>query len=249
MRDMNTIKVPGFITVRSASSRLPKKCLLPFGDDNVLEHIIHRSQYYGLEPIVCTTFDQLDDVIQVIAEKENIRFFRGNPINKLKRWLDCCDYFDIEKFHTIDADDPFFDGEQIKESYRLLNKGYDMVCPTESSSAGSASVGYSLTRDIVASACDLISENEDTEMMWYYIYKVKGLKKINLPENEQNSLKVRLTLDYEEDYWLLQTVRRILGNLALRKDINELFRRNPDLHKINWFRNEEWRQKQLDKRV
>ena len=244
---MCIMKIPGFITVRSASSRLPKKCLLPFGDGNVLEHIIRRSKYYDLEPIVCTTFDPSDDVIQDITEKEDIRCFRGNLLNKLKRWLDCCNYFHIEKFHTVDADDPFFDGEQMKKSFRLLDEGYDMVCPTESSSDGGASVGYSLTRDIVAKACRLIGENEDTEMMWNYVDKVKGLKKTSLPDNESNPPKVRLTLDYEEDYWLLQTVRRIVGNFALRKDINDLFRRNPDLHKINWFRNEEWKQIQLNK--
>tara|TARA_B100000315_G_scaffold235821_1_gene251054 strand:- start:764 stop:1495 length:732 start_codon:yes stop_codon:yes gene_type:complete len=241
--------IPSFITVRTASTRLPNKCLLPFGDDNVLEHIIRRSKFYGLQPIVCTTLDSSDDIIEDIAKKENVRFFRGSTVNKLKRWLDCCDHFQVERFHTVDADDPFFDGEDMKRSFALLNEGYDMVSPTVSSGAGGASVGYSLTRKIIAKACELIDEGEDTEMIWYYMDKVEGLKKIVLPDVDLNSLKVRLTLDYEEDYWLLQTVRRIVGNLASRKEVDELFKRNPDLYQVNWFRNGEWEQGQLVKKI
>jgi len=243
------LKIPSFITVRTSSSRLPQKCLLPFGNGNVLEHIIRRAKHYNLDVIICTSVDKSDDVIQLIAEKEDVKCFRGSMLNKLKRWRDCCDYFNIKKFHTVDADDPFFDGELIKKSFILLNKGYDMVCPTESSSAGAATVGYSMTKDIIYKACELTGENEDTEMMWYYVNKVEGLRKIILPEQEPNQIKVRLTLDYKEDYWLLQTVRRIVGNLASRKEVDDLFLRNPDLYKINWFRNEEWKKGQLAKKV
>ena len=51
----------------------------------------------------------------------------------------------------------------------------------------------------------------------------------------------------EEDYWLLESVRKIVGNLTTRQAIDELFLKNPDLHKINWFRNEEWKNRQLNK--
>lgn len=241
--------IPSFITVRTSSNRLPQKCLSPFGNGNVLEHIIRRAKHYNLDAIICTSVDKSDDTIRLIAEKEDVKCFRGSMLNKLRRWCDCCDHFNIEKFHTVDADDPFFDGELIKKSFILLNKGYDMVCPTESSSAGAATVGYSMTKDIIYKVCELTGENEDTEMMWYYVNKVEGLRKIILPEQEPNQIKVRLTLDYEEDYWLLQTVRRIVGNLASRKDVDNLFLRNPDLYKINWFRNEEWKKGQLAKKV
>ncbi len=243
------MKTPAFITVRTASTRLPQKCLLPFGSGNIIEHIIHRAKHFSLDVIVCTSIDGSDNVIQLIAEKEDVKCFRGSILNKLKRWRDCCDHFNIEKFHTVDADDPFFDGELMKKSFSLLNEGYDMVCPTKSSSAGAATVGYSLTRDIINKASELTEENEDTEMMWYYVNKVNGLRKIILPEQKTNQIRVRLTLDYTEDYWLLQTVRRIVGNLASRKDVDDLFIKNPDLYKINWFRNEEWKKGQLSKKV
>jgi len=242
------MKTPVLITVRSSSTRLPRKCFLPFGDVTVLEHIILRSLHYKLDPIVCTTEDQEDDEIVSIATKRNVKYFRGPTKNKLLRWKLCCDHFGLLDFHSVDADDPFFDGKEVKESMDLLSSGrFDMVKPTESSSSGAATVGYSLTSNIVKRACDTLDDNSDTEMIWYYIEAISNLKCVNLPEKKELITKQRLTLDYIEDYWLLESVRRMIGNLADREEVDELFIRNPDLYKINWFRNEEWKNGQVNK--
>ena len=240
----------GFITVRTNSTRLPNKCLLSFGESTVLKHIIRRAVFYDIEPIVSTSTQKEDDIIEQIASKENVRCYRGSLNNKLQRWLDCATYFGVDRFHTIDADDPFFDGNEMKSSMTILqDKGIDMVSPTQSSSAGGASVGYSLTTDLVKRACSGLDKDSDTEMMWYHLEKVSELKTMILPETRKNIAKMRLTLDYEEDYWLLDSVRRILGNLASRDEVNRLFLLNPDLHKINWFRNKEWRLAQINKKI
>jgi len=238
--------IPAFITVRTKSTRLPDKCLLPFGDGNVLEHVIRRAKHFGLEPIVCTTNDPADDRVERIAAREGAKCFRGSVVNKLKRWLDCCDAFRIKAFHTVDADDPFFDAELVKRSFALLGEGYDAVYPTESSKNGAASVGFSLTRDIVSRACALVGEGHDTEMIWHFIEKVNGMRKTALGDSA-DALRMRLTLDYEEDYWLLVTVQRIVGGNAPRPEVDALFARNPDLHRINWFRNMEWKEGQRKK--
>jgi spore coat polysaccharide biosynthesis protein SpsF len=199
---------------------------------------------------LCTSVDKSDDILEQIALNEGVKCFRGSLSNKLKRWSDCATLYNIEHFHTVDADDPFFDGDEIKRSMQLLVEGnYDMVCPTESSSAGGASVGYSLTSDIVNRASVDIPVDADTEMMWYYLEKIKDLRSDILQEDKKLPFKVRLTLDYEEDYWLLESVRRIVGNLASRQLVNQLFLSNPDMYMINWFRNEEWKSAQLLKKI
>ena len=246
----NTVKVTGFITVRTSSTRLPKKCLLPFGESTVLNHIVRRAVLYDIDPIVCTSTSKEDDVIEEIANKEGVKCYRGSLDNKLQRWLDCAIHYDVDMFHTIDADDPFFDGDEMKSSMRMLQEEkLDMVEPTETSSAGSASVGYSLTTDIVKKTCNGLDKDTDTEMMWYYIEKVPDLKTKRLPVTRENITKMRLTLDYEEDYWLIESVRKILGNLASRDEVDQLFLSNPDMYKINWFRNDEWKSRQLSKAI
>lgn len=244
------MKISALISVRSSSSRLAEKCFLSFGECSVLEHIIQRSLYYGLDPIVCTTTHDSDNAIEELATGCNVKFFRGPIKNKLLRWSQCCDYFGLNEFHSVDADDPFFDGNEIISSMKMLqNENLDMVCPTLSSSSGGASVGYSLKADIVKKACMGLDDDTDTEMMWYFIEKIPGLKNKVLPETRENISKMRLTLDYEEDYWLLESVRRILGNLASRNQVDQLFLSNPDFYKINWFRNNEWKAGQLSKKI
>ena len=57
----------------------------------------------------------------------------------------------------------------------------------------------------------------------------------------------RMTLDYWEDYVMLEAVRLIVGNLASRAEVSELLKRNTDLEKINAFRSLEWEKKQKAK--
>jgi spore coat polysaccharide biosynthesis protein SpsF len=235
----------GFITVRTSSTRLPNKCLLPLGNESVIEHVIKRCLTYSIEPIVCTTSDSSDDVIEKISNKLNVKCFRGSSINKLKRWADCAKHYKIQDFHTVDADDPFFDGDEMKTSMKQLREGnYDIVTPTFSSSSGGASVGYSLKSKVVLEATKNTNDSTDTEMIESFLEELKNLKTHNLQESAIRPSNVRLTLDYEEDYLLLKVIIQILGKNNSRDQIDNLFVTNPDLSKINWFRNVEWKAKQ-----
>ncbi|MEO1944055.1 MAG: hypothetical protein ABGY11_07120 [Candidatus Thioglobus sp.] len=241
------MKIPAFITVRSSSTRLPEKCFLPFGNGTVLEHMIQRVQHYDLEPIVCTTTSESDDAIVDLAKKCNVKFYRGPIANKLLRWSQCCEHFSLDSFHSVDADDPFFCGDEVKRSYELLQTGFDMVAPSPSSSNGGATVGYSLTADIVKRASLGMSDDLDTEMMWSYIERVSGLKKIVLKDPSNFMVKNRMTLDYHEDYVLLEAIRLMIGNLATREQVFNIIKKNPNLVKINEFRSGEWKQGQNNK--
>ena len=246
------MRIPALITVRSASSRLPDKCFLPFGTGSVIEHVVKRAAKGGLDPILCTTVESSDDRIAAIAEARGVKLFRGVVANKLRRWRDCCRAFDLEAFHTVDADDPFFDPEEMADSFALLrNGGWDMVCPSESSASGGGTVGYSLRADAVEKAVAIAGEGEDvdTEMMWWHVDKVPDLRKTTLADRRAGFPSVRLTLDYIEDYWLLASVLRMVSPGAPRADIDALFARNPDLHAVNWFRNGQWAATQATKRV
>lgn len=243
--------ITGLITVRTTSSRLKQKCLLPFGDENsVLEHVVSRCYKNGINPIVCTSTDKEDDIIEDICTKNSINFFRGHPVNKLLRWHDCSEAFKLESFHTVDADDPFFNWEEMHNSMHMLGSGYDFIAPSKYSSSGGASVGYSIKSEILLKALALVSKDTDTEMMWYLLENINDIKYTSLPNSElydKLNLQIRLTLDYEEDYWLLCSLVRILGNEASYKDVIQFLMKNPDFYKINSFRNDEWKNSQKSK--
>ena len=184
------MKIPAFITVRTGSTRLPQKCLLPFGDGNVLEHVIKRAKHFGYDPIICTTILSEDDVIKNIAKKLHCKCYRGSVDDISKRLKGACNKFGIESFFPIEADDLFF------LDYARLHHIY---------------IGD--WRDSAEGYKDCVNQ-------------------------------IRLTLDYPEDYWLLCTVLRCLGHYATENEIVDLFKRNPDLYKINWFRQKDYEENQ-----
>jgi spore coat polysaccharide biosynthesis protein SpsF (cytidylyltransferase family) len=102
---------------------------------------------------------------------------------------------------------------------------------------------------VVKRALVNLGDDTDTEMMWFYLEKLHGVRMAILPESRRQISGIRLTLDYEEDYWLLASIARILGNSASRDAVNQLFLNNPDLAKVNFFRNEEWKEAQLSKKI
>ena len=240
---------PVIITVRSSSSRLPHKCYLPFGKYSMIEHVIRRALHYSLNPIVCTTNEVEDNRIIEISDSLNVLSYRGHIINKLLRWKNCCKKHDLKYFHTVDADDPFFCGEEVRRSLSLLKSGFDMITPSPSSSNGGCTVGFSLKSEIVERACEGLTSTTDTEMMWNFIKKVKGAKIIALNDPKEAIITDRMTLDYPEDYIMLKKIYSIVGNLASRSTIAEALKNNPDIAKINSFRNKEWLDNQRKKSV
>ncbi len=235
----------GFLTVRTQSTRLPNKCLLMFGDTTVLEHVIMRTQTYGIEPIVCTTEDASDDVIVETCLRLNIRFFRGDLKNKMERWYKCAVENKVDIFHTIDVDDPFFDGLQVIESLNYLRENQlDVVYPTDISSRGGGSVGYSVRTQCLGALLKDLPSGSDTEMVDVIFDQLSESRKSRLKSKYSDIDNVRLTLDYEEDYVFLDIIRRLVGSSCSRQDIIDLLSRNPDLSNLNWFRNKQWEKNQ-----
>ena len=238
------MKKIGIILVRSQSKRLPNKCFLKFGSFSLIEHIIRRCRFYSIIPIVCTTNNFNDNKIVQIAKKTKCLYFRGSEKNKILRISECCKKFNIDFFHTIDADDPFFCGKGVSKSLKMLvDNQLDIVEPTVNSSKGSGAVGYSIKSSIIHLIANRIKKNTNTEMMWGFFKKLKKIK-IRKLSKINHDFKGRLTLDYYEDYIFLEAIRLLVGNFASRKDIFLLLNSNKDLSKINFFRNKEWKKNQ-----
>ncbi|MDB3990727.1 hypothetical protein N9425_02605 [Gammaproteobacteria bacterium] len=243
---MNSM-ITGLITVRSNSTRLPNKCFLKFGDEIVLEHVIKRTIHYGIDPIVCTTVEKSDNSIEELCNALDVKCFRGSIENKLHRWLMCSKEYGLQNFHTIDADDPFFCGDEMKRSMNLLGEKYNFIKPSKSSADGGAMVGYSITVDLLKNLMKEIPLDTDTEMMWGFFEKFDQTEEYTLTDPEQFNIKGRLTLDYWEDYIFLSILKLSLSSYPDRKDIYKFLCENPEIQNINIHRNDDWRMRQKNK--
>jgi spore coat polysaccharide biosynthesis protein SpsF len=243
-------QVDGFVTVRSSSSRLPKKCFLDFFGISVLEHIILRCKFGGINPIICTTTNKKDDKIIKFAKRLKIRFFRGPEKNKILRWMLCSNEFKIKQFHTIDADDLFFDWTAVKKSMQQLYiKKKDIILPSLISRSGGASEGYSISvkclKKIFLFYPLLKNNNYNTELIEPFI-KRKEFKLDTFKGMPYEIKKARLTLDYQEDYKFFRRLGENNGNFNDRKNINNFLKKNLYLLKINFSKNLMWEKKQSE---
>lgn len=241
------LKVIGLITVRVSSSRLPFKCFMNINGISVLEHVLIRCLIGGIEPIICTSRNPKDKKIINFAKKNRIKFFAGPEKNKILRWLKCCEKFKIKAFHTIDADDPFFDWDRVKKSFNvLINSRNDIILPSKISRKGAASEGYSINinclKKIFLDNPDYKKEKFDTEIIEPFLGK--KILKSELKGSKYEINNCRLTLDYIEDLKLLNKVAKNCGNFNHRKNINLYLKKHKKLLKINIKKNLDWKKKQ-----
>lgn len=216
--------IPIFITARCGSTRLRHKHFLPLGNLEVIEHIVRRCEHFGFKPYLCIPKNE-ESVFS--THTSCIDVFEGDSDNVEARLIECAHHTGHDIFHQLDGDDPFFSREAVIESMQCFRMGkFSRIMPPVFSQAGGALCGTS-----------------------YNIKAPKDYTVETLPDPANCVWPQRLTLDYEEDYHLLCAVNRMVGGyMAPREAVDQLFERNPDLHKINWFRTEEWKDRQRHER-
>jgi len=227
-----------FITVRTGSSRLPKKCLLEISGKPAIAHLIERVKHSKLKDkiILCTTGLKADDVLCGIAKEEGIDYFRGPVKDKLMRWLGAVKKFNVEFFVTADGDDLFCEPELIDLAFKQYDKykpdfiegGADLAC---------GSFTYGIKASALEKACS-IKDTQDTEMMWTY-FKDTGLFKVEELRGVPALYKrpeIRMTLDYPEDFIFFKKVITELQNKTGYVSLGEIIKyldKNPEVVKIN----------------
>jgi spore coat polysaccharide biosynthesis protein SpsF len=232
-------RIPVLITVRFGSSRLPGKCLLPLGEFSVLQHCVARVIHAGMRPIVCTSLDANDDVIIREATKLGVEYFRGNLLNKIKRWSSCMEEFQLEKAHILDGDDPFFDVSEIQTQFKKFDtSGLQLMRTSQRSDSGFASLGTSITRDLankLAGRTEVL-ESQNLDVIPWDLLLYASDKWSIATDNflfPDKDVMLRLTLDYEEDYKLLSFLADKFGPYAARADIEKYLIENPEINAIN----------------
>jgi len=212
--------IPVLITAKLGSTRLPKKHLLDLGGTPVIEHVVRRCTHFGFEPFICCPES---DANMFSAMTSCLNVFGSSMQGVEAQVIDTANHYNIRFFHQIDGDDPFFDRDAVIDSIQCFRKAkFSRVLPSIYSQSGPGLVGTSYNLDAKE---NLVEE---------------------LPDPAHIVWPMRLTLDYEEDYHLICAVNRMAGGfMAPRKAIDDLFIRNPDLHRINFFRNDKWKIRQL----
>ena len=238
-----------FITVRTGSTRLPNKAFLEIQSLPTIVHLIRRVKSVSSDEIVlCTTQLPEDDILEVVAVQEGIRFFRGSTKDKLLRWQGAAGIFGIDYYVTADGDDLFCEPELLELGLQQLkNTDIDFI---ESSEVICGVFTYGIRVSALNKVCK-IKDSEDTEMMWTY-FKDTGLFKVGSltsPPKEFIRDDIRMTLDYEDDFIFFKSIidhfyKIGRQNFTLR-DIIKFLDDNPHVILINKYLHTDWQNNQL----
>ena len=228
------------ITARTQSNRFPGKILKRIsGKKRSIDILIERSKKIGHPIILATSTSKEDDKLcKHVKKYHDIKIFRGNKKNKIRRWQLCFKKYNIKIASMIDGDDLCFDYNLYKNN--MFTKSI-LCCP------GNIITGI-FTNVLSSGTINKLSKNLkrdiDTEMIEPLIKKKNIKKKIIKINKIYLNKKIRLTFDYKEDYILLKKIFKKFSASEKTENIVRYLLKNKKLNEINYFRERDWKKNQ-----
>ena len=235
------MKSIAIIQARMDSERLKGKSLLPLGNENIIYYCYKAALDSRMfeKIIVATSKSKNDDNLVAYLNLKNIEHYRGSENNVLSRYLEINKKYEPSNIVRLTGDNPLIDPLVIEKvvsshisygsdySSNIINRswprGNDVEC------ISGKVLSELITRDL---------SQEDLEHVTLYIRKnLDNYNYISVESSKPFEYKsIRLTVDYEEDYFLVKKlVDYFLSNnkeISVN-EINNLYKSNPKFFEIN----------------
>ena len=223
------------LSVREKATRLPGKVLLDLQGEPVTVRLLQRLQLAtDIDRIVLATSTHPDDrVLAELAQRVGVASFRGSEEDKLQRYHDAAQEFDLDAVVIVDGDDPLCFPEAIDAVAAELRAGEADCVYVSGLPLGAAATG--LTRAALMRVLELKDEGDTEVWSGYFIGSGRFVsKEITLADPLLNHPEIRLTLDYAEDFDLIDAVFAELGiGFSSVEVMDLLINRRPELGRLN----------------
>ena len=231
------MKADIFLSIRNKATRLPGKVLLQLKGKTLTEHLIDRLKNAKTisQIILCTSTNPSDDVLVEIAKNNNIEFFRGSEDDKLDRYMNASKKFSTDFIVVVDGDDIFCDPIFIDECVIEFKQTQADYITVKDLPVGITP--FCIKKEALERVCKL--KNEINTEVWgsYFtntnLFNTVFIKVLN---SKLRRPDIRLTLDYKEDFILIEKIFDKLYSpekiISLEEIVNFL-NNNPTLLKIN----------------
>jgi len=239
------MRIGAIIQARTASTRLPGKILmeLPYGSGvTVLQQVIRRlkrSKRLG-DIVVATTTDKADEKVAELAEKENVKWFRGSRDDVLARYYLAAEENGLDVIVRVTSDCPCIDSEIVDwavEKHLAVKADFtsNVIKRTFPRGLDVEILSFDALKKTYSEAVEAF----EREHVCPYIYKSKPemfkICDMQAPERFCGP-DIRITLDTREDYALQCTIFDYLypkNKFFGTENILKLFRDKPWLRDIN----------------
>jgi spore coat polysaccharide biosynthesis protein SpsF len=234
-------RIVAVIQARCGSARLPGKVLLPLAGQAVLAHVVHAVRSASLvdDVIVATTVSSVDDELVALARRLDVRLHRGPEQDVLQRFVDALagDAADVVVRHVADA--PLVDPAIIDTVVgHYLRGGCDYAASMLERSWPRGVESEVISRGALEQSARDGTRPEDREHVTVYVrshperFRLRNVRA--LPQETWPEL--RLTLDTDADYRLLQAVFGELhqpGGIIRIGRVIDWLRTRPELVALN----------------
>jgi spore coat polysaccharide biosynthesis protein SpsF (cytidylyltransferase family) len=230
--------IGAIIQTRMSSTRLPKKVMKIIDEKPILYHVINQlsNSKYIDHIVVATSTNSEDDVIEKFVKSLGITCFRGKLNDVLDRHYQCAKKYSFDKIVRIPSDKPLIDPEIVDEVIKHSIIGnYDYTSnfhyPLKYNVGTEVEIfSFNSLKNVWANAKNSL----DREHLFPYFHNHKNEFSMNFLPNIADLKHLRYTLDRIED---LKLIRKIFSMIKtrpiLKKDILELYKKNPRLFDIN----------------
>lgn len=238
---MNKFNSVAIITVRNSSSRLPNKAIMSITEKfRSIDIVIQRAKETHLPLIIATSTDSSDDIFMDIANDNKIECFRGSLLNKIKRWYDCFNFFNIQYALLLDGDDLCHDFKIGKKAIsKLIQSECDIIINPPEIVTGFFT--YAISKKGIEKLYSVAKEEStNTDVITKFIEKAQLNIKILELDAYQINKNIRLTLDYIED---LDFFRKLYQNIKINEDgknVIDFLLKNSDISNTNFFRESDY---------
>jgi spore coat polysaccharide biosynthesis protein SpsF len=211
------------VQARMTSTRLPGKVLLDLGGRPVLAEVLRRVRAMKEqdEIIVATTSLASDDPVVELAKREGVRWFRGDELNVLSRFVGAARESRADLIVRITADCPLLDPS---ESDRVVRELRENACVADYASnvlRRTYPQGLdteALWTDTLERVHRLASSANAREHVTWFIYRERPDLFLcrSVTDGPTDNSHLRWTLDTSED---LEAIRRIYSGLGLSENL------------------------------
>lgn len=226
------------IQARRSSTRLKDKIIMKLpstSNISMLGRVIMRSQKACDNVILATSELSEDDLTAEEALKYGAKVYRGSLDDVLLRYIGAAEKYNVERIVRITADCPCIDYNVIKKCIdEHINSNVDYVSNVEK-----RTFPHGLDTEVVTLNALKKTDKEEEDIrvrehVTWHIRKSDNYSKIDVVEDGGNNYSdIRITVDTNEDYALINLVYFMLGDDFTYKDIIQLFNNNSWLKELN----------------
>jgi N,N'-diacetyllegionaminate synthase len=241
--------IGAIITARTSSNRLPNKAISKIFNQESIQVLIKRVKTIkGVSKVVlATSTEKSDDILEDIAQRNKIDFFRGSLLNVASRYYECAKKYNFDHFLRITGDAILCDPLMCEKAIdRHLDKASDVTFMQN--------MPYGTAKEVISfQTIETIAKNavikNNTEYLEFYLNNSKNFKIDFIKSNYIFNKKTRLTLDFKEDLELFNKIfkhfDKDVENVKLREVLSYL-QKNPMLLKINNFHKPKFSKEELN---